>query len=137
MITKLFLSIMLIVLSTLITTNSIAQNSNTSSSYKAGQTFRDCPDCPEMVVIPAGSFMMGSPENEPGRYPEESPQRKISIKQFAAGEFDITKEEWAAFVKATNRPIANGCSWAVIPGDTTKPWIPNPAANWNHLGFIQ
>ena len=29
--------------------------------FRPGQTFRDCPECPEMVVIPAGSFMMGSP----------------------------------------------------------------------------
>lgn len=90
-----------------------------------------------MVVIPEGSFMMGSPENEPGRYPEESPQRQISIKQFAAGKFDITIKQWAAFVKASNRVTTNGCTWAAIPGDTAKPWIPNPSANWDHLGFEQ
>ena len=33
---------------------------------KPGATFRDCAECPEMVVIPAGSFMMGSPANETG-----------------------------------------------------------------------
>ena len=64
---------------------------------KAGQTFRDCPTCPEMVVIPSGSFMMGSPENEKGRNsnPEEwaieGPQRLVNIHEFAAGKFDITK----------------------------------------------
>ena len=35
--------------------------------YKPGETFKDCAECPEMVVIPAGSFMMGSPEHEEGR----------------------------------------------------------------------
>ena len=125
-------SIILIVLSALITMPAFAQN-----NLKPGKTFRDCPDCPEMVVIPAGSFIMGSPEDEPGRYPEESPQRKIGIKLFAAGKFDITKKEWAAFVKATHRPIVGGCSWAALPGDTSKPWVPNPSASWNHLGFMQ
>ena len=90
-----------------------------------------------MVVIPAGSFMMGSPDNEPGRYPEEGPQKQVSIKQFAAGKFDITKAQWAVFVKETNRPATGGCSWAYLPGDTGKPWNPNPAANWNHIGFKQ
>jgi formylglycine-generating enzyme required for sulfatase activity len=32
-----------------------------------GRVFRDCPDCPEMVAVPAGSFIMGSPESEKGR----------------------------------------------------------------------
>jgi formylglycine-generating enzyme required for sulfatase activity len=55
---------------------------------KSGQTFRDCPTCPEMIIIPAGSFIMGSPENEPGRTsnPEdgvtEGPQRLVNIRQF-------------------------------------------------------
>ena len=102
MISELFKSIMLIFLTVFFSITTFAQAKNTLS-HKPGQTFRDCPDCPELVVIPAGNFIMGSPENEPGHYPEESPQRQINIKQFAAGKFDVTKEEWAAFVKATNR----------------------------------
>jgi len=137
MIIKSLLSIMFIVLSTFITINSVAQRTNASLSYKPGQTFRDCLDCPVMVVIPAGSFIIGSPENEPGRFPEEGPQRKINIKQFAVGKFDITKGQWASFVKETNRPATGGCSWAALPGDTGKPWNPNPAASWNHIGFMQ
>ena len=97
-----------------------------------------------MVVIPAGSFMMGSPENEKDRSsnpeagPIEGPQRLVNIAQFAAGKFDITKAEWAAFVKATNHPAGGNCGWAKLPAeDSTQPWLPNPAANWNHLGFFQ
>ena len=37
------------------------------TSLVPGQTFRDCPSCPEMVVVPAGTFIMGSPESEAGR----------------------------------------------------------------------
>src|SRR4051794_31831168 len=126
----------LLIITMLITTIVFAQ-SNKHSSFKPGQTFRDCANCPEMVVIPAGSFMMGAPVNEPGRYPEEGPQHKVTIKQFAAGKFDITKEQWAVFVKETRRPARGGCSYAALPGDTVKPWNPNPAANWNHIGFMQ
>src|SRR5262249_5287056 len=50
-----------------------------SAAPRAGETFRDCPDCPEMVVVPAGSFMMGSPENEDEHSPDEGPQRKVTI----------------------------------------------------------
>ncbi|MEJ7681794.1 MAG: SUMF1/EgtB/PvdO family nonheme iron enzyme [Segetibacter sp.] len=101
---KMFTSILLIVLSTLITIPVFAQN-----NLKPGDTFHDCKDCPEMVVIPAGNFIMGSPDNEPGRVSNpdsgaiERPQRLIKITSFAAGKFDITKEQWASFVKETNR----------------------------------
>ncbi len=136
MISKLFISIMLTFLSAFFSITSFAQTKKISS-YKSGQTFKDCPTCPEMVVIPAGSFMMGSPENEKGRNPEEGPQQKVNIKEFAVGKFDITKEQWVLFVNETNRPATGGCSWAALPGDTSKPWDPNPAANWNHIGFVQ
>ena len=50
-------------------------------------SFRDCADCPEMVVIPAGSFMMGSPKSEPQRS-NEAPQHRVNIaKPFAVGKF--------------------------------------------------
>ena len=41
--------------------------------YTPGTVFRDCPECPEMVVVPAGSFMMGSPPSEAGREYDEGP----------------------------------------------------------------
>ncbi len=47
----------------LITFTSFSQAKQTSS-HKPGQTFHDCPDCPEMVVIPVGSFTMGSTVSE-------------------------------------------------------------------------
>ena len=53
---------------------------------KVRQTFRECPGCPEMVVVPAGSFLMGSPSDEPGRQANEGPQHSVVIaKPFAVG----------------------------------------------------
>ncbi len=46
-----------LLLATLLATISFAQD---KKDLKPGQTFKDCPSCPEMIVIPAGSFMMGS-----------------------------------------------------------------------------
>jgi formylglycine-generating enzyme required for sulfatase activity/serine/threonine protein kinase len=78
-----------------------------AGSYpQAGAVFRDlqangsaCGDCPEMVVIPAGSFTMGSPESEPQRSSDESPQHRVTLAQpFAVGKVDVTFAEWDACV---------------------------------------
>jgi formylglycine-generating enzyme required for sulfatase activity/tetratricopeptide (TPR) repeat protein/CHAT domain-containing protein len=64
-----------------------------------GEIFRDCPTCPELVVIPAGSFIMGSPESEAGYSSGEGPQRQVIIaRPFAAGKFEVTFDEWDACV---------------------------------------
>jgi formylglycine-generating enzyme required for sulfatase activity len=63
----------------------------------SGESFKDCPDCPEMVVAPAGSFTMGSPADEPERRSDEGPQHEVRIaKPFAVGRFAVTFAEWDA-----------------------------------------
>ncbi len=67
----------------------------------SGESFRDCADCPEMVAIPAGSFVMGSPDSEPERESfqkgSESPQHRVTMaKPFAVGKFAVTFAEWDA-----------------------------------------
>ena len=72
----------------------------------SGRSLRDglangppCPMCPEMVVVPAGTFTMGSPENEPERSSAESPQRPVTFaRPFVAGRFAVTFDEWDACV---------------------------------------
>ena len=62
---------------------------------KSNTNFKECEKCPQMTVIPGGSFVMGSPENEPKREAIEGPQHKVNISQsFAAGRFAITFDEW-------------------------------------------
>jgi formylglycine-generating enzyme required for sulfatase activity len=66
----------------------------------SGQSFRDCPDCPELVAVPAGEFMMGSLQNEEGRYENEGPLHKVTIaKPFAVGRFAVTVAEYLACMK--------------------------------------
>ena len=62
-----------------------------------GDRFRDCPVCPEMVVLPAGGFVMGSSSAEEGHEPNESPQHRVRIpKPFAMGVYEVTFDEWDA-----------------------------------------
>ena len=61
------------------------------------ETLKDCNECPEMVVIPPGEFVMGSPESEDGRFEDEGPQHRIRIgRPFALGKYEVTFAEWDA-----------------------------------------
>ncbi len=70
-----------------------------AGAAKVRDNFKDCPDCPEMVVVPAGSFTMGSPDKEPEHQSYESPQHEVTFeKPFAVGKFAVTFAEWDACV---------------------------------------
>jgi formylglycine-generating enzyme required for sulfatase activity len=92
------------------------------------ETLRDCPSCPELVVVPAGEFLMGSPESERGRGKDEGPQHKVAIAQpFAVGKYEVTFAEWDACVAdrgCTYKPSDEG--W----GHGRKPVI---NVSWNDV----
>ena len=74
-------------------------------ALKPADTFRECTTaqqqdfCPEMIVLPAGSFLMGSPQSEQNRYADEGPQHEVAIAQsFAVSKFALTFDEWDACV---------------------------------------
>jgi formylglycine-generating enzyme required for sulfatase activity len=74
-----------------------------------GTVFKDCETCPEMVVLPAGSFVMGTPDNEVGRQPDEGPQRTVTFsKPFAISRYQVTAAELDAYVKQTGVVIKSG-----------------------------
>ena len=103
--------------------------------YAPGTVFRDCPECPEMVVVPAGSFLMGSSPDEKGRRKCESPLHRVSIpKPFAAGKYEVTKREFGVFVRATGRDMEGGC-WLFDPveGKGKK----DVARSWRSPGYEQ
>ncbi|WP_300006267.1 formylglycine-generating enzyme family protein [Anabaena sp. AL09] len=55
----------------------------------------------EMVAIPGGSFMMGSPKNEPGRRETESPQHQVTVPPFLLGKYPVTQAQWQAVASLT------------------------------------
>jgi formylglycine-generating enzyme required for sulfatase activity/Flp pilus assembly protein TadD len=66
-----------------------------NNEYRVGQTLKDCPRCPDMVVIPSGEFMMGAAPGEPRRSQREMPQHKVVIPaKISVSKFEITFADW-------------------------------------------
>lgn len=109
---------------------------------KTDRNFQECPECPQMIGIPAGRFAMGSPPGETGRFDTEGPQHFVTVKAFALATTDVTTEEYLAFLRDTgyqpapcNRLLQT--QWHVTgrglayPPDYTEPrrW-PAVCLNW-------
>src|SRR6185369_1272481 len=89
--------------------------------------FRDCTVCPVMAVVPAGSNLIGSPSDEPGRGTEEGPQKMVTLREpFALGRSEVTFDEWFVCV------AEGGCN-AYRPGDYEWGTGERPVINvsWN------
>ena len=101
--------------------------------FVAGQRFQDCPECPEMVVVPAGSFQMGSPSSEVGRFDHEGPVHRVTVgSPFAVGVYEVTVAEFGRFVDATGHSAGNVCH--VWTGDK---WEQRSGFSWRNPGFGQ
>jgi hypothetical protein len=111
---------------------------NAQRSHPAISNFRDCMECPEMVVIPSGSFTMGIPQTDIDRYGlhlgASAPLHLVRMAQlFALGEFLVTRKQFAAFAVETGHQ-GSGC--AALPFDGTS-WKFDPALSWRDPGFAQ
>jgi formylglycine-generating enzyme required for sulfatase activity len=87
-------------------------------ALKPKDTFRECTVqqgkdyCPEMVVVPPGSFMMGSPPSEKDRFDDEGPQHEVTIaKSFAVSKFEVTFDEWDTCVANGDCAQAGDAGW--------------------------
>ena len=116
----------------------------------SGQSFRDCSDCPEMVVVPAGSFIMGSSDADTARDMESVPSEERSFarismaqehpdhpvttsKAFALGKYPVTRAQFAAFVRDIGHVTANqGCTVSL-----NHYYANPPGAGWQSPGFSQ
>ena len=101
----------------------------TGETLRPGQNFRDCADCPEMVVLPAGQFMMGTDASERGSINIERPRHAVLVKAaFAVGKYHVTRGEYARFVKASGYTGERAdCGFSSLLG----------AKSWRNPGFPQ
>lgn len=87
---------------------------NQAELWTPGEIFREIDEswCPEMVKIPAGNFLMGSPADEPERRDDEGPQHEVTIsREFALGRYPVTFEEFDRFCEATGRQKPTDQRW--------------------------
>jgi formylglycine-generating enzyme required for sulfatase activity len=91
-------------------------------ALEAGDSFKEGADCPEMIVVPAGRFLMGSPAGQgfvrflmssPGGQADERPQHEVTIaKPFAVAKFALTFDEWdACAAHGGCRPDVSNSGW--------------------------
>jgi len=105
------------------------------ASTSSREVKRDCEHCPEMVVIPPGTAIVGASAGDRFRNPDELPERRVLIREpFAVSRYEITRDQYEAFVRATNRPVGGGClTDRVKRGD----WQPDAATTFRDPGFAQ
>ena len=97
---------------------------------------RDCADCPQLVVVPRGRFMMGSDDGEVGR--SEGPIHEVAIRAFALARTEVTVADFRKFVAATGYQVASGCrvqSSTIVKGERVG-WEERSDAGWQAPGFV-
>lgn len=79
----------------------VVPSARAQEKRQPGEFFIDCPTCPEMVVVPPGSFRMGSFDAEKFGWDDERPAHRVTIRlPFAVGVHEVTFAEWDACVSA-------------------------------------
>ena len=105
--------------------------------------FRDCHFCPEMVLLPPGSFVMGSSEEEQQwaannegslwHFTHEAPQHLVRISSpFAMSRYEITRDQFEIFLKETGH-TPDQCHTRL----RNLSWVPDATKNWENPGFTQ
>ena len=126
-----------------LTTSTHAVAQAKSAPRATSTVFRECRACPDMVVLPAGNFTMGSSAEEKswaashggsmGAVADEAPQHQVSLTSFALGEYDVTRGEYAAFVRETGYAAGDGCG----SGGAIFKWEKDPKLTWENPGYAQ
>ena len=90
--------------------------------------FKDCPVCPDMIILPKGVTQLGSPLDEPGRGQNERVAQPVPVAHpFAIGRLEISRGEYAAFAKEISYESPTQCDLGKRRG----------RFNWKAAGFEQ
>lgn len=105
-----------------------------------GTAFKDCAECPAMIALPAGRFVMGANDDEARDEAipleiarQELPRREVRVPAIAIAKFETTVGEYRAFAAATQRSSGDGC-WS---SEGRSDWVKEPALSWRDPGFAQ
>ena len=102
-------------------------------AWSVGDRFRDCPECPELVVVPAGSFAMGTERWSAHGYDDEGPIHKVTFgSPFAVGVHEVTVAEFGRFVAETDHSTGHLC-WVRDGGEREL----KTGRGWRNPGFQQ
>jgi sulfatase modifying factor 1 len=105
----------------------------TSTSASGGA--RDCNHCPEMVVIPAGTAILGAPVSDRLRKPDELPERSFAIREpFAVSRYEVTRDQYEAFVRATGAAVNGEC---LTDRRQRGNWVYDAETTFRDPGFAQ
>lgn len=105
------------------------------SVWPAAVLPRDCPECPEVVVVPPGSFQMGSPASESGREDDEGPVHTVTIGYpLAVSKYPITRGEWRRYLQETGQKGSNNC---IGYNQAERSFEHKQEYNWLNPGFKQ
>ena len=106
-----------------------------------GEVFRDCAACPPMVVVPAGTFTMGSDPRDDESELDERPRHRVEVGRFALAQYEVTRGEYAEFVAATGHATDGGCfiqrAERTDAGGLRAVWRRSVTASWREPGFAQ
>jgi len=108
-----------------------------------GDSFRDCDACPEMTLLSGGTYLKGSPQDEPGRSDDDrnhdeddtpgpgGAQVETTVRAFALGTYEISNGEFARFVSETGYAMRGGC---IADLEQNGSWRAFPDARWDNAG---
>jgi formylglycine-generating enzyme required for sulfatase activity len=119
------------VLAAALSISACASGTPGSRDFAAGKNFRDCPECPEMIVVPSGAFVMGREGGTDDENRYQGPVRQVTIGyRFAVGRTEITNAQYAAFVKASGHKNETPCNmW------NGQRVVPTPGISWENPGY--
>src|SRR5688572_25125195 len=99
MTSRIVLTLTVLWLATLPASAQPAAQSKPKAPAKPGATFKECRNCPDMVVVPPGSFMLGSPADEADRRDNEAQKRITFARAYAIARTEVTWDQWEACVR--------------------------------------
>ena len=111
----------------------IASVNGVDTCLDPGADFTDCDECPHMIVIPEGTFTMGSADDAKDHESDESPQHAVTFdKAFSVGKFEVTRGQYAKFVADSGYAVGPSCSI-----DVDNKFTDTPGKSFKNPDFAQ